>query len=64
MQNPKIFDALKLHKSLKYVDMNSISINDDLIKHVAAIMINNTYLEEIKVSELLLRCDEFQYLKT
>ena len=58
----KIFDALKLHKSLKYVDMDSISINGDLIKDVAAIMINNTCLKEMKVSKLILRCDEFQYL--
>ena len=59
----KIFDALKSNELLKYIDMSSITIDSNLVKRVIAIMESNRNLKDMKVSKLLLRCDDFQYLK-
>ena len=72
LQNPNIneynnldmiFDALKFHVSLKYVDMRLVTINSDLIKDVATIISNNNQLQEIKISKLVLQHCNFQDLK-
>ena len=57
------FDALKSHRSLKYVDMSLITIDSNLVRDVAAVMENNSNLKEMKISKLLLRHDDFQLLK-
>ena len=59
----QIFVTLHSNVSLRYVDMSLITINTDLVKVVAPVMKNNTMLEEVKVSELLLRHDDFLNLE-
>ena len=58
-----IIDALKSNKSLQYVDMSLITIDSDLISDIVVVMNNNSKLKEIKVSELILRQNDFQHLK-
>ena len=59
----QVFNALQSNVSLRYVDMSLISINTDLVKVVAPVVKNNTMLEDIKVSELILRHDDFLNLE-
>ena len=59
----QIFNALQSNVSLRYVDMSLITINTDLVKDVAPVMKNNTMLEEIKVSKLLLKHGDFLNLE-
>ena len=57
-----IIEALKSNKSLQYVDMSLITIDSDLISDIVVVMNNNSKLKEIKVSKLILRHNDFQYL--
>ena len=58
-----IFDALRTNVSLKHVDMSLITIDSDIVKCVAAVMENNKELKEVNVFKLLLRNNDYQYLK-
>jgi len=60
----KIFDALKSKTSLKYVNMKLLTVDSDLVKSVAALMVNNKNFQEIKLSKLLLGCNDFHHLKS
>ena len=57
-----IIDVLKSNRSLKYVDMSLITIDNDLISDIAVIINNNSKLKEIKVFKLLLIHNDIQHL--
>ena len=59
-----IFEAMRSVSSLQYIDFSTNKVNNELASDVAAFCTNNCDLKQLKVGEIKLNQNGFEYLKT